>query len=445
MTSPSPRTQRTSVFQVVVAPLQAFFRLEAAGGIALAAAAALALIWANSPWAESYRALVEYPMAIGLGGHLGEFTLHALVNDGLMTVFFFLVGMEIKRELAAGELRTVSKALLPLIAAAGGMIVPAAIYFAFNRGTPAAAGWGIPMATDIAFAIGCLTLLKGRVSHPLVVFLTALAIFDDLGGILVIAIFYGSGIQADWLLISAALGLVLLGFNRLYVKSGAAYLLVGAALWYAVHHSGIHATIAGVILGLAVPARSKRPAREVLVDLSENVGQAVREVENEELDNARLLSIEETIEDLEPPLNRFEHALHPWVAFAIVPFFALINSGISLEGMSVSNLLDPVPLGIALGLFVGKQLGITAFTLAAVKANVSPMPGDARAMVLHGVSIVAGIGFTVALFIAELAFVHDRELLDEAKLGILVGSALSGLVGFVWLRAFGAKPAAAPA
>ncbi|HEX8441734.1 Na+/H+ antiporter NhaA, partial [Archangium sp.] len=390
-------------FKVAVAPLQAFFHLEASSGILLALCAVAAMVWANSPWADRYVALFDAPLALGLGGTLAHFTFREFINDGLMTLFFFLVGMEIKRELAAGELRTPSKALLPLIAAAGGMVVPAAFYVALNAGTPALKGWAIPMATDIAFAIGCLTLLKGRVSHGLVVFLTALAIFDDIGGILVIALFYGTGLHVEWLLGALALAGALWVCNHYYVRNGLVYAVLGGALWYAMHHGGVHATIAGVVVGMMIPARPVRRGREVLEDLHGYIGQLLREPEDEAVRTGQLLQIEEQLEDIEPPLTRFEHLWHGWVAYGIVPLFALANSGISVKGMHLSDLLKPLPLGVMLGLFVGKQVGIFLFTWGAVKLKVSEMPGRANLPQLHGVAVVAGIGFTVALFVAGLA------------------------------------------
>lgn len=422
------------LFRVVLDPIRSFFHLEAASGILLALCAVVALVWANSPWRDSYTALFELPLGLAAGSAEGHFTLKELINDGLMAIFFFLVGLEIKRELATGELRTFSRALMPLVAAAGGMIVPALVYLAFNAGGPGAAGWAIPMATDIAFAIGCLTLLKGRVPHALVVFLTALAIFDDIGGILVIALFYGTGVHVEWLL--AALGVTALLFlcNRRYVRNGLVYLVLGAALWYCMHHGGIHATIAGVVVGMMVPAVPLRRGRDVLAELADYTTGLMNRPEDEEDRSRQLLYIEERLEDIEPPLNRFEHIWTRWVAFGIVPVFALANSGVSLEGMSLGNLRDPVPLGVLLGLFVGKQVGIFLFTWAAVRVRVGPMPGQAAMRQLHGVAVVAGIGFTVALFVAQLAFGKEPALLNEAKLGILLGSALSGVVGWALLR-----------
>ncbi|TQF11436.1 Na+/H+ antiporter NhaA [Myxococcus llanfairpwllgwyngyllgogerychwyrndrobwllllantysiliogogogochensis] len=444
-TTPSPRTRAPApvpaLFRVAIAPLQAFFRLQASSGILLALCSVVAMVWANSPWASSYVGLFDARLELGVAGTHASFTFQQLINDGLMTLFFFLVGMEVKRELSAGELRTMSRAMLPLIAALGGMVVPAALYVAINAGTPAMAGWAIPMATDIAFAIGCLTLVKARVGHGLIVFLTALAIFDDIGGILVIALFYGTGLHVEWLLGAAAVVGVLMALNRFYVRNGIVWLLGGVALWYTMHHGGIHATLAGVVVGLCIPSRPTRPGRNVLEELSTYIRDCTQNAEDESMRSAQLLYIEDRLEELEPPLNRFEHLWHGWVAYGIVPLFALANSGISVAGMGWKDLLAPLPLGIIAGLFVGKQVGIFLFTLAAVKLRVSTLPGGAGLGQLHGVSVVAGIGFTVALFVAGLAFAGQPELLNEAKLGILVGSLLSAVVGYVLLR-FVAKPVA---
>jgi NhaA family Na+:H+ antiporter len=427
-----PKTPE-ALFKVVVQPLQDFFRLEAASGILLLCSAAIALVWANTPVRDSYTAIFEAPLTIGVGKSQVHFTFHHLINDGLMAIFFFVVGMEIKRELVVGELRTPSRALLPLVAALGGMVVPAAIYVVLNRGTPGLVGWAIPMATDIAFCIGCLSLLKSRVPHALVVFLTALAIFDDMGGILVIAFFYGSGLHVSWLLGALVITGGLFVLCRLRVGNGLAYAVGGVALWYTLHHGGIHATIAGVILGMMIPARASRPAQQVLAELHAHTTRLVSEPRGEELGDAELLAIEERLEELESPLNRFVHLLHPYVAFLIMPLFALANSGVSLAGIGLEELMNRISLGAALGLFLGKQLGIFLFTLLAVRLGLSPMPGGASRGKLYGVAVIAGIGFTVALFIAGLAFPEQR-LLDHAKIGILLGSLASGVVGFLVLR-----------
>lgn len=423
---------RVRLFGAVVRPLQTFLRLEAASGILLLLCAVVALLWANLH-PLSYRTTFDCPIVVGAGDDVGTFTLRTLINDGLMAIFFFVVGMEIKRELVVGELNSVAKASLSVIAALGGMVLPAGIFLAFNWGGPGQRGWGIPMATDIAFCIGILTILKDRVPRALVVFVTALAIIDDIGGILVIAFFYGHGLGIPWLLGAGALTLVLFGMNRAYVISGLAYAVVGTGLWYGLHHGGIHATLAGVVLGLMIPARPQRASREVLRELAGHVSELDRKAPDEELGGAEL-AIEEKLEDLQAPVQRFVHLLHPLVAFLVMPVFALANSGVSIGEAGFSSLGAPVALGAAAGLFVGKQLGIFGLTILAVKLRLAPMPGNASRMQLFGVSVITGIGFTVALFIAALAYHDAAELLDQAKIGILLGSFAAGLVGFVFLR-----------
>jgi NhaA family Na+:H+ antiporter len=332
--------------------------------------------------------------------------------------------------------------MLPAIAAAGGMIVPAAFYLAFNHDGPGRPGWGIPMATDIAFCIGILTLLRSRVPHALAVFVTALAIFDDIGGILVIAFFYGSGVHASWLLATAGVAAVLVLMNRFHVLGGFWWALGGAALWYALHHAGIHATIAGVVLGLAIPSRPRRPLSEVLRELARHTDELARTCGDEALDAEAVLSIEDRLEDLEAPLARFEHFLHPWVAYGVMPVFALANSGVDLGGLDRSQLLGDIAVGTALALFLGKMLGIFAFTWAAVRLGVSRTPGGASMTKVFGVSIVAGVGFTVALFIAGLAFPGAPELLEQAKVGILAGSLAAGVAGAIVLRLTSRVPGA---
>lgn len=369
-------------------PLPPFLYSEAAGGILLLGCALVALFWANLH-PESYRGAFDFP----------HFPLRYFINDGLMAVFFFVVGMEIKRELVIGELNSIGKASLPAVAAVGGMVVPAVIFLAFNWGGPGRSGWGIPMATDIAFCVGILKLLKSRVPNALIVFVTALAVFDDIGGILVIAFFYGHGLSIPWLIGAVALSLVLLCMNRAYVISGIAYALVGVGLWYALHHAGIHATIAGVVVGLMIPAKPPRIGKKI-----------------------------------EAPIERFVHRLRPLVAFVIMPAFALANSGVALGEDWISNVAAPVALGTAVGLLFGKPIGVFGFTLLAVRLGIAPIPGGASVMKLFGVSVIAGIGFTVALFIAGLAFPDAPYLLDQAKVGIILGSLTAGVIGFVILR-----------
>ena len=421
------------LFGVVARPFQAFLALQAASGILLLACAVAALVWANVDPA-SYRAAFAYPISLGAGDARADFTVGALIDDGLMAIFFFVVGMEIKRELVTGELDSLAKASLPAIAAVGGMVLPAAIFLAATWSSPGRHGWGVPMATDIAFCVGLLTLLKGRVPHALVVFVTALAIFDDIGGILVIAFFYGDGLDLRWLAVAGGLLLVLYGMGRVRLVHGLAYAVMGVGLWYALHHAGIHAAIAGVLLGLMIPARPPRASRAVLRELADHVAALDRKPPDEELDGAEVVAIEAKLEDLQAPVQRFVHLLHPFVAFVIMPLFALANAGVSLRGGGVGALLAPVTVGVAAGLLVGKAAGIFALTWLAVRLGLAPMPGGATGRQLLGVSILAGIGFTVALFIATLAFPHDEGLRAHAKLGILIGSFAAGLIGYLVLR-----------
>ena len=430
------------LFEAMLRPLQAFFRLEAASGLVLLGCAVAALAWANLAH-ESYQVVFETPVTLGIGDLVARFSVLELVNDGFMTLFFFVVGMEIKRELVLGELRTFPQAVLPAIAALGGMIVPAGIFLAFNAGGPGAPGWGIPMATDIAFCIGVLTLLGSRVPHALIVFVTALAIFDDIGGILVIALFYGAGVHLEWLLAAAAVTATSAMMSRGYVRNGIAWTIAGALLWYTLHHSGIHATIAGVILGLTIPARPRRPLHDVIHELSSYTAALTRERDDEERDETAVQGIEERLEELEAPLTRFVHSLHPWVAFGVMPLFALANSGVHLSGLDPSQLTGRVAVGTTAALFFGKQAGVFAFTMLAVRAGVARLPGGVSPAKLFGVSVVAGIGFTVALFIAGLAYPGTAHLLDEAKIGILAGSLASGIVGALILRSTARLGAAA--
>jgi Na+:H+ antiporter, NhaA family len=433
MAEPAHRPPPPLFRAVVLDPLQAFARLEASGGIVLFAAALVAFALANSPWAPAFLGLWETPVAVSVGGRGFHADLRAVVDDGLMALFFLVVGMEIKRELLEGELRSLRQALLPGIAALGGMAVPGLIYLAFNHGTEGAVGWAIPTATDIAFSIGCLILLGKRVSRGLLVFLTALAIFDDIGGILIIALFYGQGVNPEGLLWLAVAVLAVFSLNRLGVENGAAYGLGGIGLWLAFHRAGLHPTLAGVLLGLLVPAVTRRPVREVLDEVREDARASL--ATGERPGASDVLRVRSGLGEAVPPLERFVEALHPWVIFGVLPLFALANSGVSLAGMSARSLLAPIFLGTALGLFLGKQVGILGFTRAAVAAGLATTPGGARWGQVHGVSVVAGIGFTVALFIANLAFARVPHLLNEARLGVLVGSLVSGVVGTLVLRA----------
>jgi NhaA family Na+:H+ antiporter len=374
----------------------------ASGGIVLMVCAAAALLVANSPLAPAYFG--------ALHTYVGGLDLLHWINDGLMAVFFLLVGLEIKREMLDGQLSTWPRRVLPGFAALGGMALPALIYVGLNAGTPETLrGWAIPAATDIAFALGVLSILGRRVPTSLKIFLAALAILDDLGAVLIIAVFYTADLSIMYLGLSALTLAALIGLNRMRVMRLAPYLLLGALLWFFVLRSGVHATIAGVLLALTVPI-IRTPAEP---------------------------------ESTESPLHKLEHAITPWVAFLVVPIFGFANAGISFAGLSPSDLLAPLPLGVAAGLFIGKQLGVFGFAAAAVRFGWADLPAHATWRQLYGVALLCGIGFTMSLFIGLLAF-NAPELQDAAKLGVLLGSALSGLAGWLVLRSAPA-PRAAPA
>ncbi|MEG5265246.1 Na+/H+ antiporter NhaA [Pseudomonas sp. JDS28PS106] len=373
-----------------VALLASFLASESAGGIVLMIAALAALIVANSPLADGYFAAL-HSVFLGLSVELW-------INDGLMAIFFLMVGLEIKREVLAGGLATWGQRALPGFAAAGGMLVPALIYLAINWSNPQTiSGWAIPAATDIAFALGVLSLLGNRVPTSLKVFLAALAILDDLGAVTIIAFFYSSGLNLAMLGAAFATLAVLIVLNRLNVKSLVPYLLLGALLWFFVLKSGVHATLAGVALALCIPLG--------------------------------------TIKDEDQsPLLLLEEKLHYWVAFAIVPIFGFANAGVSLSGISMENLVDPVPLGVALGLFVGKQIGVFLAALLAIRSGLAVLPEGSNWVQLYGVAILCGIGFTMSLFIGNLAFPGAPHLIDEVKVGVLMGSGVAALVGVLLLR-----------
>ncbi len=436
--TPSGRLLPSLPLKPTLRPFQRFFRAETSGGVVLLACAIIALIWANSPWAESYSAFWHTPLTVTLGGyHLGE-SLEWWINDGLMALFFFVVGLELKREVLGGELASPAQAVLPIAAAVGGMVAPALIYTAFNLGKPGAAGWGIPMATDIAFSLGVLALLGNRIPTSLKVFLTALAVVDDLGAVLVIAVFYNQGV--DWISLVAAviLLLALLAVNAAGVRRPAVYGVLGLGVWLAILLSGVHATIAGVLVALTIPSRALINREEFLArgraqlkEFAEARATPDPFVTDEQ--QAVLRALEQSCEDVEVPSQRMEHALHPWVAFAIMPLFALANAGVSLGSEFVPALTQPVGLGVLVGLVVGKQLGITLFSWLAVKTGLAALPAGLRWSSIYGAAWLGGIGFTMSLFIADLAF-DDASLLAYAKVGILSATLLSGCVGWTLLR-----------
>jgi NhaA family Na+:H+ antiporter len=407
---------------LIARPARHFLATEAAGGIVLLAATVVALAWANSPFSDSYSALWETRLRIQLGDLVLDEDLRHWVNDALMAIFFFVVGLEIKRELVVGELNELRRAALPVFAAVGGMVVPALLYALLNAGGPGGSGWGIPMATDIAFAVGVLALLSNRVPSGLKVFLLSLAIVDDIGAILVIALFYSGGIQAQWLVIAGLLLALIVVLRRVRVLWVPVYVVIGTVVWLAIFESGVHATIAGVALGLLTPARPTDPGG--FPDVLEHAANL-----SSEPDAQSLRAVAFQAAEVVSVAERLEHLLHPWTSYLIIPLFALANAGIAVSGETLGDAIaSPVALGIILGLVAGKVIGISAFSWFAIKLRLAEAPEGVRASQLVGTAAVAGIGFTVSLFITALAF-DEQELVDVAKMGVLIASSLAGLLG----------------
>ena len=377
-------------------PFKWFFQLEAASGLILLIAAVIALIVSNSNFSDFYFGTLEHYLFIGINEFGLKLSLHHWINDLLMAVFFFFVTLEIKREFIQGELSNIKKAMLPIIAAVGGMVVPALFYIAINfENSETLNGWAIPSATDIAFSLGILSLLGSRVPISLKIFLTALAIIDDLGAILIIAFFYSGDLSISYLSLILISYIFLLILNKLGVQKFLPYLLVGIFMWFFTYKSGIHATIAGVLLASTIPHKVKDKDFSLLI--------------------------------------KIEHIISPYVAFMIMPLFAFANAGVSLEGLTLSSLMMPVPLGIVLGLFVGKQVGVMFFSFFAVKFRIAQMPDNSNWFSLYGVSILTGIGFTMSLFVGNLAFVENTQYIDGVKIGVLAGSLLSTIIGYFTL------------
>jgi NhaA family Na+:H+ antiporter len=401
-----------------IRPLVDFLHTEAAGGIVLVAATVAALIWANSPWDASYRALWDTHLAIGLGDHVLDLDLRQWVSEGLMALFFLVVGLEIKRELVEGELSDPRQAALPVVAALGGMVVPALIYLALNAGGDGAAGWGIPMATDIAMAVGVLSLLGSRVAPSLKLFLLALAIVDDIGAVLVIAIAYTGHLEPASLAAAAGIVALIAALRLAGVRARMAYVVAGLALWLALHESGLHATLAGVVLGLMTPTR---PARQPeLIDAG-----ALADVSSVTAARETASLAREAVSEVE----WLEHSLHPWTGFVVVPLFALANAGIVINGTTVRDAAtSPIAAGVVAGLVVGKPLGIAAFSWLAVRLRLARLPTGTSWAALMPVACLAGIGFTVSILVAGLAF-DDPARVEVAKLAILTASVLAALAG----------------
>ena len=380
----------------ISSPFRWFFKLEAASGILLLISAIAALIVSNSNFSDTYFDTLNKYLFIGINNFGLKLSVLHWINDALMAIFFFFVTLEIKREFLQGELSSLKQAMLPIIGAVGGMLIPALIYIYINIGNPNTLnGWAIPSATDIAFSIGILSLLGSRVPISLKVFLTALAIIDDLGAIVIIAFFYTGDLNIQYLLLMLVTFILLLVLNKFSIKKFTPYLILGLFLWFFTHESGVHATIAGVLLASVIPHRKKDHDFSLLI--------------------------------------KIEHAISPYVAYMIMPLFAFANAGVSLEGLSLSSLMLPVPLGILLGLFVGKQLGVFVFSYASIKFGLATLPSNSNWVSFYAVGVLTGIGFTMSLFVGNLAFVNNMEYMDGVKIGVLSGSLLSTVVGFILL------------
>lgn len=441
------------LFGRILSPFEYFLNGATSGGIVLIASTLLTLALANSPWGHAIHAFWERPLSIALAGHFAlAKSLHHWVNDGLMALFFLLVGLELKREMLVGELSSLRDAALPVMAALGGMVCPALIYVAFNPQEPALAGWGIPMATDIAFAVGILVLLSWRVPKNLIIFLTALAIADDLGAVLVIALFYTADLNLHALVGAGIALLLLILLNRGGIRQPLPYWIVGIALWYLVLISGIHATIAGVLLAFTIPARPAVTIDKFNAQIDQ-LQASLRQVQADRptlyaLGNAPLEALTGNIERAsaaaQSPLQRIEHGISPWVTFGIIPLFAFANAGVDFRTLELGTALGaPVTLGVLCGLVLGKFIGISLFSWVGVKCGLGRLPSGVYWRHVLGAAWLGGIGFTMSLFIGQLAFA-DPILIEESKLGILLASLLAAVIGLLWLW-FSAVPTATDA
>ena len=420
-----------------IRPARRFMQLEAASGLVLIGAAVVALLWANLPFGESYEKFWETRLLIELGPIDLSESLRDVVNDALMTLFFFVVGLEIKRETRLGDLSDRSAAAGPAIAAVGGMVVPALIYFALNSSGDAARGWGIPMATDIAFALGVVALLGNRIPPRARLFLLAVAIVDDIGAIAVIAIFYTDDLSFGWLAVAVALFVVVYMAKHRNVRAMSFYWIIGTMVWFAVFQSGVHATLAGVALGFLTPTHPFYGAREYNEKARATVGSYGNEeqsvMEREHVDH-EVLELANITRESVSPLTRLEEGLHPWTSFMIVPLFALANAGVRFVGIDIGEALkDPITIGVALGLVLGKIVGITLAMYLAVRSGVARLPIGSTWSHIRGLAVLGGIGFTVSLFVTGLAF-DDPAMADLAKIGIFAGSAIAGVTGYLLLR-----------
>ena len=417
---------RSTPISRLTAPIRRLLRIEAASGAVLLACTAVALLLANSAWATPFHDFWETRLSVGAGTWVLDGPLHFWVNDLLMAIFFFVVGLEIKHEIVAGELSSPKKAALPVIAALGGMLVPAGIYLAFDHSGPAARGWGVPMATDIAFVVGILAAFGSRVPFGLKIFLLSLAIADDMGAVLVIAVAYTEHLDIAMLALAAGGLATVVLLNRLGVRPVEVYVIVGAGIWLAVYKAGIHPTVAGVLLGLLTPATPWLSRQHLWLTLNEVSEQLDDASDNTELRPADVATLQYVAREAVAPLQRIEDRLHPWVGFAIMPLFALANAGVEIRPAAI---LDPVALAIVAGLVLGKTVGIVGFSYFAVKLGFASLPRGTTWPMLIAAGVLGGIGFTMSLFIANLAFPAPPELLAAAKTGILAGSAIAAIAG----------------
>lgn len=429
------------VFDKIISPFEEFIHRQTTSGYLLMGCAIIALLLANSALHHQYEEILHASISITIGELTLVKTLHHWINDGLMALFFFVVGLEIKREILVGELSDPRQAALPIIAAAGGMIMPAMLYAIINANSGAINGWGIPMATDIAFAVGALVLLGSRVPKPLITFLVALAIADDLGGVLVIALFYTADINTTALIIGCCLLLLLIGLNLGGIRKPLPYFLIGTLMWLAMLKSGVHATVAGVLTAFTIPARPKFEPSDFsnrvrgLLDKFDRSYRPGESIMNNEEQRSILQTLHNGIQLVETPLQRLEHNMHFPVAYLIIPIFALANAGIplSLENLS-QTLSHPVTLGVMTGLIAGKLLGIAGFSWLALKLGAGRLPEGVHFKQIIGVALLGGIGFTMSIFISELAFINSPQELLMAKTGILFASLIAGVTGYFYLK-----------
>ena len=427
-------------FNRVSTPFEHFLHSQTTTGLVLIFMTILALILANSQLYEIYSHFFHMKIDLNIGDWKLSHSLHHWINDGLMSIFFFMIGLEIKREILVGELSNIKIAVLPILAAVGGMIFPALIYFYINYGTAGVNGWGIPMATDIAFAISILVLLGKRVPPALVTFLVALAIVDDLGAVLVIAIFYTETINMLALSLSGVMFLIMIAFNRFGIRTILPYFIAGLLMWFFMLESGVHATIAGVIAALSIPSKPK----ETPLTFAEETKNLINEYSQYPIatdhvihgkQKALLLNIKDKIDAIGSPASKLEHDLHLPVSLIVIPLFALANAGISIDFNSIGNtIVEPVSLGIMAGLIFGKVIGIFGVSWLAIKLKIAKLPENSTMNQIFGVAFLGGIGFTMSIFVADLAFIHDPLFIFQAKIGVLCASLFAGLFGYFWLR-----------